>query len=62
MPRGEKLNATLETLICGNLFVWITLPMALCQPPTELLFDGDNRRRDLVARLFKFPLQGCSWS
>jgi hypothetical protein len=60
MPRSEERNTPLETLIRRNLFVWITLPMDLRQPSTELFFCRDDRGCDLVSRIFKFPLQSRS--
>ena len=44
------------------MFVRITLPMNLCQPPTALLFRRDDCSCDLIARVFKFPLPHCSLS
>jgi hypothetical protein len=60
MPRSEERNTSLETLIRRNLFMWITLPMELRQPPTELFFRRDDRGCDRVSRVFKFLLQSRS--
>ena len=62
MPRSKKFATPSKTLIRGNLFVRITLPMHLCQPPTALLFRRDERSCDLIARIFKFLLQYCALS
>jgi hypothetical protein len=40
--------------------MWITLPMELRQPPTELFFRRDDRGCDRVSRVFKFLLQSRS--
>jgi inorganic pyrophosphatase len=39
----------LQTLIRSNLFVWVTLPTDLRQPPTELLFCKGTSSSDGAA-------------